>query len=274
MDDKNKIISVCLEFTDACNVGCPYCLLEEKKPTSTKENMHEIISVLLGYGVKRFSLGGGEVLHIPYVYETGEYIKENKGISLLRTSACVPIDCSRVSKAFDMIDVSIDSVNLQTLKLCKPNIDGKIPLENIRNLSKNNIPIRCNILITVYNYQDVFDTIIWLNNVGVKEFRIQKLVPRGKAKKIYSEIAVPDKTFEELVDECNTLGKRIGVKITTLETVNSRTLCVVKPDGSVYVGTPNGLLSVGSVFDISTLQAAGKLISENQRKYYGEYYAN
>lgn len=274
MDEKDKIISVCLEFTDVCNVGCPYCLLENKKPTSTKESIFEILSILFKYGVKRFSLGGGEILQIPYVYEAGEFIKENNATSLLRTSACVPIDYSRASNSFDMIDISIDSIKLQTLKLCKPNIDGTIPLDNIKLLSEKNIPIRCNILITMYNYQDLFDTIVWLNNVGVKEIRLQKLVSRGRAKKIFHEISVPDSIFGDLVAECYNLGKKLDVPITVLETVNSQTLCIVKPDGTVYVGTPTGLLSMGSVFDLSSWQAASRMISKNQRKYYGEYYSN
>ncbi len=272
MDEKDRIVSACLELTDACDVGCPYCLLENKKPNSTKEAILEIISTLLNYGVRRFSLGGGEILHIPYVYEVGEFIKKNGGVSLLRTSACVPIDYLRAPYSFDLIDISIDSIKLETLKQCKPNIDGKIVLENIKQLSENKIPVRCNILITTYNYQDLHDTIVWLNDVGVKEIRIQKLVPRGRAKDIFDEIAVSDDVYSNLVNECYNLGSKIGVQITVLETVNSQTLCIVKPDGTVYVGTPNGLLSMGSVFDLSSLQEASRLISNNQRKYYGQYY--
>ena len=178
MNVKPPIISVCLELSNLCFVGCPYCLLEEKKPNSSKGQVMKIIDTLLSYKVKRYSIGGGEPLSVPYVYDIGEYIIKNGGISLLRTSAVIPIDLDKAKESFNIIDVSIDSSDLRVLKKCKPNADVEVILNNIQRLTANNIKTRCNILITKYNYQSVLQTISFLHSISIDHIRIQKLVPR------------------------------------------------------------------------------------------------
>lgn len=264
----NGLLSACLELTDACKVKCIYCLLENKKPAASRDQMIRIIHALRDYGVVRFSLGGGEPLDVSYIYEVGEEIRALGGIALLRTSACNIIDCEKAKRAFNLIDISVDSSNPDTLKTCKPGINAHIPLINIKNLVSHDVPTRCNILVTKYNQHEVFDTIAWLHAQGVTDVRIQRLVPRGKAKMLYDNLKVSDAEFDDIVRKSVSMGNSLGMVITELKTVNSQTLCIIKPDGILYVGTPKGILEIGSVFDFDSLNKASDMVSINQYQYY------
>ena len=266
--ETERFISACIELTDSCKVGCPYCLLENYEEETSENEILNIVDILNKYGIKRFSLGGGEPLDVPYIYNIGSYIKKLGGIALLRTSACSEIDFEKIDQSFNLIDVSIDSCKLGTLKICKPHIDGNVLLNNVLKLSKSNVPLRCNILITIYNLDDVMDTVHWLYDNGVYSIRIQRLVPRGKARNCYSKMAVSDNAFNDIVAKCMYEGDRLGISVTELKSVNSQTLCIVKPNGLLYIGHPNGLIGIGHISDENNLNIVSEIVGENQIKMY------
>lgn len=270
-NENEKMISACLELSDRCKVGCPYCLLEEKKEEISKEQIFDIIRVLDSYGVLRYTIGGGEPLDIPYVYEIGKFIKKLHHTVLLRTSACNYINCEKAKESFDLVDISIDSCKKETMKICKPNVDSNTIFENILKLSENGINYRCNILMTRYNYYDVIPTVTWLANNGVKDIRIQKLVPRGSAKAIFSDINISDDEYSELLKEVFAMCKKLNINVEELKSVNSQTLCIVKPNGELYVGTPTGIIKVGEIFNIENLNEASRMVYASQKKIYGKY---
>lgn len=266
-----RFFSVCLELSDRCKVGCPYCLLEEKKEEVSKEQMLNIISVLDVYGVLRYTIGGGEPLDIPYVYDIGKFVKNLNHEVLLRTSACNYIDCKEVEQAFDIVDISIDSYKKETMKICKPNINSDVILDNIKKLSQSHVECRCNILVTQYNYHDIIPTIIWLAENNIRNIRIQKLVQRGKAKAIYNYIYVSDENYSDLLEKAYEKCAKLNINIEEVKSVNSQTLCIVKPNGELYVGTPTHLIQLGDVFNIANLNIASSMVYANQKNIYGVY---
>lgn len=267
--ENKKLISVCLELTDKCKVGCPYCLLEEKAEEISKERILDIIQVLETYGVSRFTVGGGEPLDIPYVYEIGKFIRMHGHKVLLRTSACHPMDCRTVKESFDLVDISIDSHKKEILKVCKPHINSDIVCENIRNFSENNVDFRCNILITRYNYDDVLSTITWLKKNGAQDIRIQKLVPRGRAKGIFDNINISNEAYNVMLNKVFNKCKELNMYVEEVKSVNSKTLCIIKPNGELYVGTPTGILRIGNVFSENILDKACEMVYSNQKRIYG-----
>ena len=257
------------ELTDNCKVGCPYCLLEEKKEEISMEKMLDIIHILNTYGVLRYTIGGGEPLDVPYVYEIGRVVKNLNRNVLLRTSACNHMDCKKVKESFDLVDISIDSYKKETMKICKPYINSNIVFENIKQLSQNEICCRCNILLTQYNYNDVMPTIDWLAENGIRNIRIQKLVKRGKAKAIFSDIEISDSDYQTLFEKILIKCAELNMNVEEVKSVNSQTLCIVKPNGELYVGTPTGIIRVGSVYCTDSLDYASLLVYDNQKKFYG-----
>lgn len=269
IEKSRQLISVCIELSDKCKVGCPYCLLEEKKDEESFSQMLDIIDVLNSYGVLRYTIGGGEPLDVPYVYEIGEYIRKLHHKVLLRTSACNYINFEKIKNSFDLVDISIDSYRKETMKICKPYIDSDIVFDNIKNFYENNIDCRCNILVTKYNYNDVISTITWLADNGVNNIRIQRLVPRGKAKKIFKDINVSNEDYSNLIEDVFLECDKLNIHINEVKSVNSQTLCIVKPNGNLYIGTQKGIIRIGEVFDINALDRASELVYDNQKKVYG-----
>lgn len=266
--EKGRLISVCLELTDKCKVGCPYCLLEEKVEEISKEQILDIVKTLEKYGVSRFTVGGGEPLDIPYVYEVGGFIKNRGHKVLLRTSGCNHMDCEVVRKSFDLVDISIDSCKKDILRLCKPNINADIVFDNIKRFSVNEIDFRCNILITMYNYNNVIPTIKYLAQNGVRNIRIQKLVPRGRAKEIFTDINVSDNMYNGIMKKIFIICEKLKINVEEVKSVNSQTLCIIKPNGELYVGTPTGISRVGDVFNTDNLNKASEMVYNNQREIY------
>lgn len=236
----SKIISICLELSDNCKVGCPYCLLEEKRQEISKEQMLNIIQALDAYGVVRYTIGGGEPLDISYVYEIGKFIKSLHHEVLLRTSGCNYMNIEKIKESFDLVDISIDSYKKETMKICKPQVDSDIVYKNIKEICRKNINCRCNVLITKYNYDDVIPTIEWFAENGVRNIRIQKLVKRGRAKKIFDDIYVSDEKYYKLLDLVFNMCNELNITVQEVKSVNSQTLCIIKPNGELYVGTPTG----------------------------------
>ena len=266
---RSRIISACLELSDSCKVGCPYCLLEAKREETSKAHMLDIIKALDAYGVTRYTIGGGEPLEIPYIYEIGKFIKGLHHEVLLRTSGCYYIDCARVNESFDLVDISVDSYKAETMKICKPHIECQTVYNNIRNLSANRMNCRCNILITKYNYGDVIPTITWLSEAGIKDIRIQKLVKRGKAKAIYDDICVSEEQYQSLLNSIFQECSKQNINVCEVKSVNSQTLCIIKPNGELYIGQPTGLKRIGDVFSLDSLNRAAEMIYANQEIIYG-----
>lgn len=267
--EDSKMISVCLELSDNCRVGCPYCLLEEKKDETSKEQMLDIIQAIDAYGVVRYTIGGGEPLDISYVYEIGKFIKSLHHEALLRTSGCNYIDIEKIKESFDLVDISVDSYKKETMKICKPQIDSNIVYKNIKEICRKNINCRCNILITKYNYDDIIPTIEWLAENGIRNIRIQKLVKRGRAKAIFDDICVSDEKYYELLNFVFNVCDELNLHIKEVKSVNSQTLCIIKPNGELYVGTPTGLIKIGDVFNVHNLNTASEMVYANQKKFYG-----
>jgi MoaA/NifB/PqqE/SkfB family radical SAM enzyme len=264
------IISVCIELTDYCNIGCPYCLLENGVDNSSEAVIKNILDILFKYGVKRFTIGGGEPLEVSYLFNIGSYIKEQGYISLLRTSASKIINPDNVKSSFDLVDISVDSHRREILRKCKPYIDYDVVFQNITDLAKENIKTRCNILITKYNYKDIVETINFLNAKGIEDIRLQKLVPRGKAKRIYSELSVSNFEYRSVVNNAINFCRNRNIRVNEVKSVTTTTLCIIKPNGDVFTGEISGLKYIGSIFDMDTLHRAGSIVKEQQQIIYGD----
>ena len=264
-----KILSACLELTELCRVGCPYCLLEEKSPEGAFEDWRRIVGALSAHGVMRYTLGGAEPLEVPYLYEVAAEIQRVGGIALLRTSACRPIDVSKAAELFEVVDVSVDSHRPEVLKICKPNADSAVVFRNIEQLLAKGATVRCNILLTQCNYDHIGEFVMYLGSLGVPVVRLQKLVRRGLAKKSYPRFELTEAEFADAVSRAQDAAVSCGISSSVLTSVSEETLCIVKPHGGLFRGNPDGIVAVGSVFENGALDRAAAYLGESQMRHYG-----
>jgi molybdenum cofactor biosynthesis enzyme MoaA len=242
-----RLLSVCFEPTNRCAGRCPYCLIEGHQKDAPKHELERVLATLLDSGTMRIGFGGGEPLVRGDIYDLGELVRAQAAGSLLRTSAMYRIEPARAMAAFDWIDISFDSLDPEIFQRCRPGVPYDVITSNIISLSQRT-RVRASILITAINFDDVLRTISWLAEWGVRAVRMQRLVARGRAKRHWSKLTVPDAVVEERMADAIAHGLAIGVEIFELKSINSTTLAIVKGDGSLYSATPTGLCPAGSIY--------------------------
>ena len=82
------------------------------------------------------------------------------------------------------------------------------------------------------------------------------------------QLNVSDSIYNGILSEALDLCSEIGVILEELKTVNSQTLCIVKPDGDLYIGNPKGIEKNGTVFNEDDIKSLSAKIIDNQKKYY------
>jgi MoaA/NifB/PqqE/SkfB family radical SAM enzyme len=244
--------------------------LEHKKLYVSRGILFRIVDVLLEHGVRRISIGGGEPLCSKDVYAVGAYIKKAKAETktLLRTSGCKPFELNIIEKTFDVIDISIDSTSNKHYNRCKPNSDINVVLKNIEDVQKFTLMLRCNVLVTKFNYDDIIRTVNHLIQLGVKNIRMQHLVPRGLAKDIYSELNVSNDDYCVIIEKLQVIAHNANVNISEQRSAVQRALCIVKPNGYTYIANPCGLEYMGVIFEPSTLTKVGEQLYNVQKVLY------
>lgn len=115
----------------------------------------------------------------------------------------------------------------------------------------------------------MLSTITWLKKNGAQDIRIQKLVPRGRAKGIFDNINISNEAYNVMLNKVFNKCKELNMYVEEVKSVNSKTLCIIKPNGELYVGTPTGILRIGNVFSENILDKACEMVYSNQKRIYG-----
>ncbi len=166
----NKIPPLRIAVTPTCNMKCKYCpcngesgllknrLLEEKE-------FEKIVHIGYRCGIKSFSITGGEPLIIPLLtFELTHFIRSLPQISYVKLNTngiLIAAHIEEIKKAnFNQIKVSLDSLKEDTHNLISSCPQGyKKTIEGIELLVKNQIPVRLQIVVGKYNFEEFEDLI-------------------------------------------------------------------------------------------------------------------
>lgn len=248
INGRPRIISVCFEPTNRCPGRCPYCLIEDHDGDFSFGILRSTLDALMKHGTMRYGFGGGEPLLRSDIYELGRYVRQRGMGSLLRTSGMFPMVPSASSEAFDWIDLSFDSVDPETFRRCRPGVPYEVLVSNLKVLVAAGMRVRVSVLITSRNLRTVDQTVWWLASEGVRDVRLQRLVSRGRARTTWRSLHVPVAIEDDTIARMVALGNELDVDVRELRTISNTTLCVVKGDGDLFSGEPDGITYRGSVF--------------------------
>ena len=81
---------------------------------------------------------------------------------------------------------------------------------------------------------------------------------------------VPELVARERVAEAVTLGTELKTQVFELKSIGRTTLAIVKADGRIYAGDPEGLQFMGSVFSPTDRQALAVTLTDAQMSTYLE----
>lgn len=265
---KARLLSACYEPTNVCRGGCPYCLIEYKQGEPDLESSLTSLRILIQRGILRIGFGGGEPLECSYIYKLGEYLRTAGVGSLLRTSGMYKINTSLCKSAFDWVDLSLDSIDPSIMKKARPGIKLNTILSNIHSLVTDGIKTRVSILVSQINQGSLESTIRWLAASGVVSIRFQRVVPRGRARLAWNELAISSDHYRRCLDSVLSLCDNLGVKGKALPSIERETLLIIKPGGDMFTGNPEGIRFLGQIKDDSCWATAQRRIGEAQANNY------
>lgn len=206
-----------LELTEGCNHKCGYCSNPFSKNRIKIPSIDEIkvyLSKLLESKVFSIVLTGGE----PFTNRQGlhyslDVLKDKPTEVYVNTNLSNPLtseDLIRL-RTVDYILVSFPSRNEEKFNKIVSRHSFKKVVANLEILAKEGISFGVNQVVTMTNYRDVFNTVMFLHEkVGLKEFSASPVIPA--CNKSSSEFSITPMQILELADQLVYIEDKIGVK--------------------------------------------------------------
>jgi len=213
-----------LAITYECNNACIHCYSSsprkspEKKELSTSD-WFKVVDKLFEVGVPYISFTGGEPTLRNDLENLISYAQRKGLVTGLVTNGRKLRDKHYlhrlVSAGLDSIQITLESPDPETHdKITGVNGSWKETVEGIKNAVKENIYVDVNTTLTKMNIDQVEEWVIFLNNLGVENISINKLIYSGKALNLIKELEPPvDKTREALM-KVKELAEDLGMKFT------------------------------------------------------------
>jgi len=182
-----------LMVTEKCNLRCTYCL------RNTGDNGKEIPFPVLKriilsahrFGIRDFSITGGEILVYPYWRELIKLIGSLKSSVFIETNGFslkeedVVFLKNTLNNRISKILVSLDSYRSDVHDKFRGKGAFNRAVRAIKLLRKYNIPIEVNALLTPLNFmneEDILNYIKFNKKLGVREIVLGEAVGLGRAK--------------------------------------------------------------------------------------------
>lgn len=168
--NRERIPALRIALTTNCNLSCRYCPPNGENFVNTRslisnERLFELLNIFYTIGFRQFGFTGGEPLLREDLGLISKECRKFKGISLkLYTNGLLLKRMIDELKNFDLIKLSLDSVDQNKYR----KITGKDKLKDIfygiRLVKANKIKIRVNVVLTKYNYSEIFRLIDFCQN--------------------------------------------------------------------------------------------------------------
>lgn len=171
---ENRLMSVLLELTYACNLDCTFCyndLARAGQPLSLAQ-YRELLDDLAELGVLNLSLSGGEPLAHPRFFDIATHARNLGFVIRLKTNghAVKPAMAERIRNEIDpfVIEVSIHGAKAETHDR-QTRVAGSFErlIANIRTMKSLGLRVKANSVLTRWNEQEVEEMIALCNELGL-----------------------------------------------------------------------------------------------------------
>jgi len=160
-----KIPALRIALTSKCNLSCEYCppkgenFIVAGKPLP-KNKLRSILNIFYQIGFRQFGITGGEPLLREELHSILNDCLKFKNIYLkLYTNGLLLKEKIEHVRGFDLIKLSLDTVDRKKYKEITGRDKLGDVLEGIRLAGKNKIGIRINTVLTQKNYKEMFSLI-------------------------------------------------------------------------------------------------------------------
>ena len=172
--NENRMMSVLLELTYACNLDCTFCyndLARDGQPLSLAQ-YRQLLDDLAELGVLNLSLSGGEPLAHPRFFDIGSHARNLGFVIRLKTNghAVRPAMAERIRKEIDpfVIEVSVHGARAETHDR-QTRVAGSFErlIANIRTMKSLGLRVKANSVLTRWNEHEVEEMLALYNELGL-----------------------------------------------------------------------------------------------------------
>lgn len=210
-DNEKWIPFLSFPITQFCNFRCTYCGIGGEATASanrtiTVSQVNKIVELASQKGVRKYRITGGEPFTHKNIGEILDIFNNLGAFTLVNTNGSL---LTRNEEILRKLNNNIKfAVSLDTLVPEKlPTISGvnvhKDVIEGIRLLKELGLLMRLNMVVTKYNYDEIYNMIAFCNELGcdLKLLDVVSVpVPFGTRQSIYQEISSLE---EEFSDKCD-----------------------------------------------------------------------
>jgi MoaA/NifB/PqqE/SkfB family radical SAM enzyme len=178
--------TVCVNLTDNCNQRCIYCEVGRDYNLASKCELKLydilwIIDQMVAHNIPKIELYGGEPFLSKDLFKIIKYASKQK-VKLTISSNGMLIskldeDDIKLLKYYNIeIYLSVDSFKDSILSKIRgiQNVLNSV-LITINKLQSVNIPITISSVISKYNYQELFSSVVFANELGIKKMSFQPI---------------------------------------------------------------------------------------------------
>lgn len=226
-----KDYEIHIEVENKCLMNCKHCSSYEMRQLKDREFVYnDLINILkLIKGEVHLYMTGGEPLLYDKLLETVKSIKEEISNIKVGLFTCGIVNLSKGIGAIDLESAKqLKDIGIQDCYISIYHKDEVIhdfitnqpssyknTIESIKNLKEAQVEVKIHLIVNKFNVENLDDTIRYIEQIGVKEIRILRLVQNGSAVKNWDEIgatyAIQNKAIYEIINKIDTFSTKITV---------------------------------------------------------------
>jgi len=237
---------LCFEITNECLLNCIHCSSYSKIGEShlNKEIILKTVDEFEEMGGEVLEISGGEPLLHPNILEILDYCKEKDFSTMLYTSGIARMSPLELASRINIDKVAI---SLEGTRKTTKEITGKDCYDEVKgfigSLVKNDVDVEVYFVPMKQNYLDFKNLVKECESAGVKNIKILRLIPQGRALDNWEKIHIPEVELKNFVKSIYEIDTSVRIEIGNPlkpyknEKMNCKaavSICLINSMGDVY----------------------------------------
>jgi len=268
MNKINKKIStdkVIFNFTDSCNMDCPYCYIPFRKTKITKFKTIEVMKRICELNPTKITIGGGDPLMYSFLEDLVKIAyNETKNVHIDTNGYGYLKDKKNLEKILpyvSLLGLPLDGHN-NTIHTNMRN-DNKhfdIIIGMLNDLKHYKVNIKINTVLSKKNYTHISKLAELISSFNIFQWSIFQFWELEKGKNNKDDYLIDSELFNKTIDSLKEEYPLLPIKASSVNDRKSDYLFVTQ-NGDTYTVMPNNhteYIFIGSIFDDKVLEIWSK----------------
>lgn len=190
-----------LHITNRCTLSCSYCCFSSGRlhlPELTLDIILGVLNEAKAMGCEHLHITGGEPLLRKDIFKIIRYASDlGLSVRLQTNGSMLSVDLlEKLSYAgLKSLMISLDSWNQETHDLLRGTDSHKKAVQAIKSAVAFPFNIRVNSVITKINYNEIYETIKYVKNMGIKSYSAFYFSPLGCGRQLKEHWIPPEEYY-------------------------------------------------------------------------------